>query len=842
MWLLSSDSGVLGGKRLWLRPGSQHILGRTSSKTAGPERYQYVDHKSVSRKHLILSVADVSSDDCGDASVRHAITATDASKTGTAIDGGSKIKGESRTLNGDHHTIQLGSWEKTFTLEWRPVVLSYKIKAAALSAEREKLTSTGIKLLIEYVGLTTHVVAKVRNTAAGLLGLVQARWLVTTQFVDALAVACKREGLDGDGEQRVSPLEQDFDANWPKEEEFLIPTAGEPVKRPADCLKPDPARCTVFNHFTFLLFSVKQRDSLAPVIQAGGGKALAYTYEKGVTTKDDVVQYVQSVAGKKDTTDFSLGHDEGPGGIVVVRAEAKDASRDNEFMASIDTALNQRSVEQNELLDVILNNNASVLCRPLRVSTQTIAQTPNDHNRRAGSKAAFENGAEASANANHTTQDAPGMQQDTTTAQSKDVALQTQQVTTMPSTEGMTALQKLKARRAIRQKELKNEFDSSLVVRAASDSPEPSIRAPSEAPSMQHRGYEENSQMRDDEPSQRRSDTQQSSRKRAAPASEEPEETHEQMMDRLLPGAASYKRRKTQAVRDGEVSFADKKPKEKTPEATTTAGEKLKGKAKGKQGLKPENNLQAQMRAQREKEDEERRKDEESMREMRDVDVSTIKIDHNVEVFDLPVRPPREATTAMREGHNERWNPAWDGRPNFKKFRAKRDRQDGGSGVAAATESQRVVIPLQEIPGRGHGLGDEYWLEPAQDKGKKKSQTQSQSQRGRTSAAAAGDSEDDQLSFRRRLQQSRADDAEAALADEIFEEAATSQSTLGRTQTKQKAGSSAATKRPASTQAVGGPPAKKARQTATRPTTTRTALMRADDSDDEDDPLAFKRR
>lgn len=853
MWLLSSDSGVLGGKRLWLRPGSQHILGRTSSKTAGPERYQFVDHKSVSRKHLLLSVEDVTPEDCADESVRHVISATDASKTGTSIDGSKLVKGEAKVLNGNRHTIQLGSWDKTFTLEWRPVVLSYKIsKAPAMAAEREKLQSTGIKLLGEYTGLTTHVVAKVRNTAAGLLGLVQARWLVAPEFVDALATACTREGLDGDGEQRVSPLELDFDANWPKEEDFLIPTAGEPVKRPAESLKPDPARSTVFENFTFLLFSVKQRDSLSPVIQAGGGKALAYTFEKGVTTKDGVVEYVQNVAGEKNNSDFSLGHREGPGGIVVIRAEAKDASRDNEFMASIDTALNQRSVEQNELLDVILENDASVLCRPLRLTTQTIAQTPVREDRRATPADASYDSTRGGPDATRRTQYESHAQQDSAAGQTQheDMASQAQQEPTATSTQGMTALQKLKARRAIKQKELKNEFDPSLVVRAASNSPEPSFRAPSEAPSTQRRDFDEDSDMRDDEPSQRRGDTQQSAKKRPAPSMNEPEETHAQMLDRLAPGHTSYnnKRRKTSALREDEASLAE--PRIKASASANAEGEKIKG--KGKVAVKKENDLQAQMKAQREKEDEERRKDEESMREMRDVDVNTIKIDHNVEVFDLPVRQPRVATAATGEGRGERWNPAWDGRPNFKKFRPKRNKQ-GNTGAAAQVESQRVVIPLEEIPGRGHGLGDEYWLEPARDKGKKKksqtqSQSQSQPQRARTSAAAAGDSEDDQISFRRRLQQSREDDAEAALADEFFEEAATSQSTLGRTQASKTAGSSAAAKRPATTQASGGPPAKKARQitaprqSTARPKASRAAAKRVEESDDDEDPLAFKRR
>ena len=63
MWLLTCDGELFGGKRLWLRPGSTHLLGRTSGRSETGERRRYIDHKSVSRKHLTIQVGHVTPGD-----------------------------------------------------------------------------------------------------------------------------------------------------------------------------------------------------------------------------------------------------------------------------------------------------------------------------------------------------------------------------------------------------------------------------------------------------------------------------------------------------------------------------------------------------------------------------------------------------------------------------------------------------------------------------------------------------------------------------------------------------------------------------------------------------------
>ncbi|SMR50555.1 unnamed protein product [Zymoseptoria tritici ST99CH_1E4] len=845
MWLLScdgqGDSNIFGGKQLWLRPGSKHLLGRTSAKTDGPERVQYINHKSVSRKHLLLSVANVQPGDATRLNARLTVTATDASKTGTYING-DKLIGASKTLEGQNYTIKLGSWESTFQLEWRPVVLSFsgvsksaQAAGKALAEEREKLEAAGVKLSTQYISnTTTHVVAQKRNTALGLQGLVQGRWLVEPSFVDALASACTRTGKDDNGESLS--LEDDFKTNWPDETEHTIRVGNEPVPRPDDWLKPNPARLNVFENFTFLFLSPKQHELLLPAISSGGGKAVAFHFQHDTTTKDEVIDFVKELAGQKSARSFVLSQENGPGGIVVVRADEKSAGRNNDLMASIDLALDQRSVEQNELLDVILSNDASVLRRPLRDSTQSVAASPRPEGDPAASAAASRT-TRQQGRASVVPESPTGTMQppDRTAEENRNTGAAEDAEPEVP-VEQMTALQRLRLRQAERsraktRKPAKlNAFDESQVVPPSPDSPEPESQPTQRGVSNTQRSVREaEKSMRIDSQPKEPQPTQQNARKRAAPETIDdfPDETNEEMMDRILPGPAAFKRQKTAALARNSSSV---EPKEKAEKAKKG---KEDPKAAGKKGAKQETELQQQMRAAREKEDAERRKDEEALREMQGTDISKIPIEHKIETFDLPVRAPRESTTATGEGRNGRWNPAWDGRANFKKFRPKNARQNGeGAQVRAPT----VTITLEEVPGRGHGLGDEYWVQPQASKSKSKSQSQSQSQAARSSAAAAGIEDDDPLTMRRRVRTSRQQDQEAATIEEDgFEEAATSQSTLRGDSSGARPSSGAAAKRPATTQAGGAPPAKKARQTtAARP-------PRREVSDD-DDPLAFKRK
>lgn len=100
-------------------------------------------------------------------------------------------------------------------------------------------------------------------------------------------------------------------------------------------------------------------------------------------------------------------------------------------------------------------------------------------------------------------------------------------------------------------------------------------------------------------------------------------------------------------------------------------------------------------------------------------------------------RPSRTRGEDAVIGENdERWNPLWNGRKNFKKF--VRNRERGANGAAAgpggrrAIRVQAVIVPLEEVKKKGFGMGDEFWEGSASrapdSRGTSVSRSQSQSQ------------------------------------------------------------------------------------------------------------------
>ncbi|KAH7625131.1 hypothetical protein B0T09DRAFT_361674 [Sordaria sp. MPI-SDFR-AT-0083] len=99
-----------------------------------------------------------------------------------------------------------------------------------------------------------------------------------------------------------------------------------------------------------------------------------------------------------------------------------------------------------------------------------------------------------------------------------------------------------------------------------------------------------------------------------------------------------------------------------------------------------------------------------------EVDYAAIRRLHIIEEFD--VRMPNrdvddldEREEAIADG---RWDPRWNGRRNFKKFRKqKRGGSDNASGDGAAVDQQprRPLITLEEVKPKEYGMGDGYWLE-----------------------------------------------------------------------------------------------------------------------------------
>lgn len=197
--------------------------------------------------------------------------------------------------------------------------------------------------------------------------LINGKYIVTESFVDALIYATTSGDLDAD--ESLSPLEEDYDKHWPDEMQHLPSKGNEPKERPAEKFAPDPGRINVFEGYTVVFCDKGQFDTLQPPITNGGGKALYFQLRSGQTTTDELVGFIKNVAGEKGLGELEDGS-EGKGVVVVkFRGNSKD---DYDWAVELgreaSLALDLRFIEQNEFMDAILMNDASVLRRPLEAA------------------------------------------------------------------------------------------------------------------------------------------------------------------------------------------------------------------------------------------------------------------------------------------------------------------------------------------------------------------------------------------------------------------------------------------------------------------------------------------
>ena len=258
-----------------------------------------------------------------------------------------------------------------FSIKWQPVVLSFSLSSKEikggkdpLKAVRLRLEELDIKVILPYIiESTTHVVQAKRNTAKGLQALINGKYIVKESFIDALAYVSAP--TDFDTQESLSPLEIDFDANWPNAMNHVPDRGKEPEERPAEAFAPNPGRANVFEGYSFIFCDQNQFDTLQAPITNGGGKALYFALKSGKTTTEELVHYVKDVAGEKGLGELEDGS-EGKGIVVIrFRGGKDDFDWASNLGEQASLALNLRFIEQNEFMDGILMNDASVLRRPL---------------------------------------------------------------------------------------------------------------------------------------------------------------------------------------------------------------------------------------------------------------------------------------------------------------------------------------------------------------------------------------------------------------------------------------------------------------------------------------------
>ncbi|ENH69721.1 Nibrin [Fusarium oxysporum f. sp. cubense race 1] len=352
MWILE-NSEAFDGRKLWLRPGKTYLFGRTAAEPG----QLAISHNTISRKHLTITVSPVEKGQAHNPRSRSTLTIEDlATKIGTVVNG-EKIKGKRKVIEGDKAEFTMGKCPNRFSISWEPVVFAFSFTSKELQIDplttlRKRFEQLDIKLVTEYVDSTTHVVSKKRNTAKGLQALINGKHIVTETFLDAVSEAGNL--ADGAETTELSPLEQDFDQNWPDAMQHLPPRGGEPVQHPDSTYAPDAGRRDIFEGYSFIFYDPVQYNNLLAPITSGGGKALLRNVVPEETSVDDFVQYVKSVA-----VDWYV-----------------------EFFRSVSLRLDHRPIEQSEFLEAILIKDASILRRPLEVesahNTQHQHQTLQD--------------------------------------------------------------------------------------------------------------------------------------------------------------------------------------------------------------------------------------------------------------------------------------------------------------------------------------------------------------------------------------------------------------------------------------------------------------------------------
>ncbi|KAL8724843.1 MAG: hypothetical protein Q9166_007723 [cf. Caloplaca sp. 2 TL-2023] len=634
------------------------------------------EDKTVSRKHITIIVSAVKPGSGSSIHIRSELRIQDeGAKFGTFIDGNQVASGASTLLNKDEHTFRLGKTAYVFrSIRWQPVVLSVSFGAKETKAGKDPLASlqgrlehADIKVVASYIiGHTTHVVQGKRNTSKGLQALINAKYIVNESFTDALVFAITPTDFDHD--ETLSPLEEDFVKHWPNPMQHVPPKGKEPNERPMEAFAPNPERANVFEGYTFVLCEKTQFESLQGPITNGGGKAMYFALKSKQTTTEELVGYVKNVAGEKGLGELEDGS-EGKGVVgVKFRGGKDDFGWAAELVRTASLALDLRFIEQNEFMDAILMNDASVLRRPL----EPLELANADDEPESGNRAAYQN----------------------------DATSAVHQVQPQPKPEVSKPQPPPRRPQGLIKSRFKGFSDDS-----DDDAAKPSL---SSIP-------QEGSQVQTQPPNKDPLPTQPSNpRKRPAPA---PEEDQDDLVDQLLPAATAMKRRRlqqTEAARlHGEspptTSFhrdnATPQPAKKTP---------------------PELDIKKSLRERREAADKAAARDQESLQE--DISTADVEAMRNlalIEEFDIAPHGHQNGAAVNGNGtNNSRWDPSWNGRKNFKKFRRQGD-PNARRGV-----SQGVIVPLEEVQKKAFGIGPDYWLESSSGKGKRKrgDKTQSQSQ------------------------------------------------------------------------------------------------------------------
>ncbi|KAK1826208.1 hypothetical protein QBC39DRAFT_364914 [Podospora conica] len=699
MWLLESE--YFEGKRLWLRPGSTYLFGRSPSDTGQPA----LTDKTISRKHITLRVDNVPEGGGRNLQSRSRITLEDLNtKKGTLLNG-VQIRGETKVLSGDEHVIKLGTCTKVLTIRWHPVVLSFSFTNKELRADpwetlRQSLEQLDIKYSSEYETLTSHVVSKKRNTSKGLQALINGKYIVTDTFINAIVEAATPPADPEEG--TLSPLERDYEGNWPNPINHLPPRGEEPSDRPADAYAPNEKRQDVFEGYTFVFYEQKQYDNIFAAITHGKGKALYKEVTPGKTDVDDFIRYVKEVAGEKGMGSFEDGS-EGKGVVVVryVPAKGDDYEWYAQFLTTFAQRLDHRPIDQREFLEAILACDASMLRRPLEEDTQQSRQG-------SGTQQPVAREPEPDTRMDV---DEPEPQPQPAAQEPAEV----EEIAPPPKKRRRGAPLRFKGFGLDSDDESKSGISQLAVETPPQSVPEPAAAAASQGSLFVSQRQEsvEPADLEEEPPRI----TRRPQRKR--PLSPLPDHDESAFLDDIAPTAAAAKRRRVDSgmtpvppepAKEDAMVVDTPVPKKKVP-APRGRGKKL---TEADDILEAARHIREQVEAREEAE-----KKALAIADAAEVDFAQVRANHIIE--ECAVHFPKDTQDGdNRDQAGGRWDPRWNGRKNFKRFRKQ--------GEAAGRTAPRIIMALEEVKPKEYGIGDDYWLEDESSRRKKESQRETQTQ------------------------------------------------------------------------------------------------------------------
>lgn len=494
-----------------------------------------------------------------------------------------------------------------------------------------------------------------------------------------------------------SALEMDFDASWPDAMRYLPPKADAPgADRPDEMFAPDERRRNVLDGYTFIFYERRRFEELHPAITNGKGKALLSEVQPGLTSTDEFIRYVKGIAGEKGLGEFEDGS-EGKG-VVVVRYTPSPGQENADwylsFYSQVALRLDHRPVEPRDFLPAILDVDPGQLRRPLEFdSTQreqgtyllfcinshisdpplTLAGHPQENEANGESR---------------------GLSMDIDEAPGREfVEARPPQPTKMRRRDRRAPRSRFKGFDTGIDEDDEESGPTSRLEAAAGVSQGAFTTQPEKIPAVA-------------DPPQR---------KRPLP------EPDRDIMEDMAPTAAAIKRRRLESGEDSnppadhttlpvrdEGDYEHQHPQQRG----TSRRKAAVGGKKGKRTIQREEDLLDLAIQYREEEEATAQAERERLaRELRDGDIDYEAIRRLTIVEAMDIRRPQEQRTREQDIQEGRWDPRWNGRKNFKKFRKQ--------GETGGRPQQRVIMSLEPARVKVHGISNDHWLEDGYAQGRR---------------------------------------------------------------------------------------------------------------------------